>query len=179
MTYDDSANLTLLKEISIFTKPGYTFMGWSTQKGGVVEYTDGQNVKNLAESGNVTLYAVWNLNSFDITYNLGAGGISHDNPTGYTIEDGDIKLHAPQAQAGYQFLGWYDGETLVSEIVKGTQQNYNLTAKWAHGGFFNLSYVSSQKITLKDGSDGYKLTYKVTRTLPAGVVATPNPQHVS
>ena len=178
MTYDESANLTLLKEISRFTKPGYTFMGWSTQKGGVVEYTDGQNVKNLAESGNVTLYAVWNLNSFDITYNLGAGGISHDNPTGYTIEDGDIKLHAPQAQAGYQFLGWYDGETLVSEIVKGTQQNYNLTAKWAHGGFFNLSYVSSQKITLKDGSDGYKLTYKVTRTLPDGVVATPNPQHV-
>lgn len=178
MTYDESANLKLLKEISRFTKPGYTFAGWSTQKGGAVEYTDGQNVKNLAESGNVTLYAVWNVNSFEITYDLGVGGISHDNPAGYTIEDGDIKLHAPQAQAGYQFLGWYDGETLVSEIVKGTQQNYKLTAKWAHGGFFSLSYVSSQKITLKDGSDGYKLTYKVTRTLPDGTVATPNPQHV-
>lgn len=178
MTYDESANLTLLKEISRFTKPGYTFQGWSTQKGGAVVYKDGQTVKNLAESGNVTLYAVWKVNEFKITYDQGTGAVSHDNPSGYTIEDGDIKLNAPQAKEGYQFLGWYDGDTLVSEIVKGAQQDYKLTAKWAHGGYFNLSYESAEPITLKDGSDGYKLTYKVTRILPEGVEATPNPQHV-
>lgn len=178
MTYDEAANLPLLETIGRFNKPGYTFMGWSAEKGGAVSYTDGQNVMNLATSGNVTLYAVWSLNRFSISYELGAGGVSQSNPTEYTIEDGDVTLKAPKAKAGYQFLGWYDGETKVTEIVRGMQQDYALTAKWAHGGYFNLSYVGLTPITLKDGSDGYKLTYKVTRTLPEGTIATPNPQHV-
>ena len=178
MTYDTPATLTLIKEMGRFAKPGYTFMGWATEKGGAVVYQDGECVNNVAEYGNVMLYAVWSVNSFEISYDLGVGGISHNNPASYTIEDGDIRLNAPEAKAGYQFLGWYDGDTLVSEIVRGTQQNYALKAKWAHGGYFSLSYEGLEKITLKDGSDGYKLTYKVTRTLAEGTVATPNPQHV-
>ena len=178
MTYDQSANLTLLSELKGFNKPGYTFGGWTTTEGGAAVYKDGQNVINLAAGGNVTLYAVWNVNVYNISYDLGTGGISHANPASYTIEDGDVKLAAPQAKAGYQFLGWYDGDTRVSEIVKGTQQNYSLTAKWAHAGVFNLSYVSEADTTLKDGSQGTKVTYKVTRTLPEGTVATANPQTV-
>ena len=178
MTYDEAANLPLLSTIGRFNKPGYTFMGWSTEKGGAVNYTDGQNVKNLATSGNVTLYAVWSLNRFNISYELGAGGVSQNNPTEYSIEDGDITLKAPTAKAGYQFLGWYDGDTKVTEIVRGTQQDYALTAKWAHGGYFNLSYVGLTHTTLGDGSNGYKLTYKVTRTIPEGTIATQDPQHV-
>lgn len=38
--------------------------------------------------------------------------------------------------------------------------------------------MGEENITLKDGSQGKKLTYKVTRTLPADVVATPNIQYV-
>ena len=178
MTYDQSANMTLLSELKGFNKPGYTFGGWATTEGGAAVYKDGENVKNLAAEGNVTLYAVWNVNVYNISYNLGSGGISHANPASYTIEDGDVKLSAPQAKAGYQFLGWYDGDTLVSEIVRGTQQNYSLTAKWAHAGVFNLSYVSEADTTLKGGSQGTKVTYKVTRTLPEGTVATANPQTV-
>ena len=178
MMYDESANLTFVSEMRNFKKPGYTFAGWSTEKDGAVVYTDGQNVKNLAGEGNVTLYAVWDLNVFTIQYDLGAGGISHNNPESYSIEDNDVKLEAPEAKEGYQFLGWYEDETLVSEIVKGTQKDYKLKAKWGCGGTFTLSYEGAEKISLKDGSEGTKLTYKVTRTLPEGTVATPNPQHV-
>lgn len=178
MTYDEASNLTLVSEMRNFKKPGYTFAGWSTEKDGAAAYTDGQNVKNLAGEGNVTLYAVWNLNVFKIKYDLGAGGVSHTNPESYSIEDNDVKLEAPEAKEGYQFLGWYEDETPISEIVKGTQKDLKLTAKWGCAGTFSLSYEGAEKITLKDGSDGARLTYKVTRTLPKGTVATPNPQHV-
>lgn len=178
MTYDEPANLTFISEMRNFKKSGYTFAGWAEEKDGVVVYTDGQNVKNLAGEGNITLFAVWDLNVFTIQYDLGAGGIAQSNPDSYSIEDNDVKLEAPEAKEGYQFLGWYEGDMLVSEIVKGTQKDYKLTAKWGCAGTFNLSYESAEKVVLKDGSEGVKLTYKVTRTLPEGTVATPNPQHV-
>lgn len=175
MTYDQSANLTLLSEITRFVKPGYTFRGWSTTNGGNVEFTDGQNVMNLATEGSVTLYAVWELNVFGITYDLSTGASKNNaaNPTTYSIESGDVTLLAPTAKSGYQFLGWYDGSTRVTQIVRGTQQNYNLTARWAHGGFFTIQ-VNGQT----NAADGYNIIFKVVRTLPAGTVATANPQYV-
>ena len=89
-----------------------------------------------------------------------------------------MKLENPEAKEGYQFLGWFEGETPVTEIVKGTQKDYELKAKWVQGGIYNLSFEGAEKTTLKDGSDGYLLTYKVTRTLAEGTSGTPNPQHV-
>lgn len=178
MTYDKEKNLTLLSEMTNFVKPGYSFAGWAVEKGGNVVYRDGEKVKNLAASGNVNLYAVWELNVFTISYDLGAGGIGNTNPAQYSIEDNDVKLTAPQAKDGYQFLGWYEGDVLVTEIVRGTQKDYKLTAKWGCGGTFNLSFEGEETVQLLDGSAGKKLTYKVTRTLPEGTVATPNPLYV-
>lgn len=79
---------------------------------------------------------------------------------------------------GYKFLGWYEGDVLVSEIVKGTQKDYNLTAKWEHGGIFTLSLEGEEAITLNDGSTGTRFTYKVIRTLPEGTQAISNPIYV-
>jgi len=45
--------------LNTFTKAGYTFMGWSTNSEGNVEYKDGEEVSGLATSGTVTLYAIW------------------------------------------------------------------------------------------------------------------------
>lgn len=133
MTYDKAANLRLMADMVRFTKPGYTFLGWAVTKDGAAAYTDGQKVNNLAEQGSITLYAVWKLNVFSITYDLGTGGVSHTNPVSYSIEDNDVKLADPVAKDGYEFLGWYEGDTLVKEIVKGTQKDFNLKAKWGHG----------------------------------------------
>lgn len=42
-----------------FTREGYAFKGWSTSSSGAVVYSNGAAVKNLATSGTVNLYAVW------------------------------------------------------------------------------------------------------------------------
>jgi uncharacterized repeat protein (TIGR02543 family) len=51
-----------------FTRTGYTFLGWSTSSSATsATYTNGQKVKNLAASGTITLYAVWQLNTYKLT----------------------------------------------------------------------------------------------------------------
>ena len=43
-----------------FTRSGWTFSGWNTKADGSgMAYADQAEVKNLAVSGNVTLYAQW------------------------------------------------------------------------------------------------------------------------
>ena len=62
-----SGEKTTLPE-NTFTKAGFTFAGWSTDKSGNgTHYTDGADVSALAEEGDnggtVTLYAQWELNN--------------------------------------------------------------------------------------------------------------------
>lgn len=55
-----ATNLTTIAEIG-WKIDGYQFAGWSTKVGGIIEFTDGQEVKDLKkEAGKVyDLYAVW------------------------------------------------------------------------------------------------------------------------
>lgn len=53
-------NTTVNLQKNGFKNFGYRFKGWSTDKNATTaQYTDGQPVKNLAQSGTITLYAVW------------------------------------------------------------------------------------------------------------------------
>lgn len=68
LTYDVTATLSGLG----FTKEGYSFVGWNTQSDGKgTSYADKADVLNLtaANNGNVTLYAIWAINTYDVTFN--------------------------------------------------------------------------------------------------------------
>ncbi len=56
--YDSTTTLTANR----FAKEHWAFDKWNTSPLGVgTDYTDGANVKNLANSGTITLYAQWNM----------------------------------------------------------------------------------------------------------------------
>lgn len=157
-----------------FTNPGYSFEGWGIQPNSEVLYTDGQSVKNLVPSGSITLYAQWKIISYTISYTLGSGASGANNPTSYTIETVDITLKEPSdIKGGYQFLGWYDGDTKVTSIPRGSTGNIALTAKWAHGGTFTLAKTG--ETTNGSAKD---ITFTVTRTIPSDAVVTTDPQRV-
>ena len=65
-----------------YTKTNYTFQGWATTQdkaaAEIVEYTDGKSVSNLTDSdnGEVTLYAVWKLNTRTLTLDANGGTIN-------------------------------------------------------------------------------------------------------
>lgn len=150
-----------------------TFKGWAKTAAGKVEYTDKQSVKNLAESGTVTLYAVWEL--------------------------GKITLPSP-AKTGYTFDGWYKDNGFKNKVGSaGTQitptADLSLYAKWTEAPTTPDSQnkvtnpqnpVQTTKIiivtqsdgkTVKDAS-GNAVTSVVTAGTKTVVVLMPNGEEV-
>ena len=84
MAFDIEVNLTA----NAYTKTGYTFVGWNTEKGGEgTAYTDGQTVVNLTavEGETVTLYAQWRANKYIIHFdgNTADGGSTTEHAMTY------------------------------------------------------------------------------------------------
>ncbi|MBE6700395.1 MAG: hypothetical protein E7582_00690 [Ruminococcaceae bacterium] len=136
-TYDTAKELTA----NTFTRTGYTFKGWSTSSSATsATYTDKQSVKNLTStnSGTVNLYAVWQANTYTITYNAngGSGTMSNSSHT-YDVEK---KLTSnAYARAGYHFKGWstsasgtvvYTDEHMVKNLSSVASGNVTLYAVW-------------------------------------------------
>ena len=180
---DSIVNLTA----NVFTKPGYTFKGWSTIEDGDAEYVDGADYV-MGTNGSYTLYAVWETVSFDIIYKLN-GGTNGANPNKYTVEQ-KITLKSP-TRAGYTFGGWYTESSFVNRvtsIVKGTIGAKTLYARWipknntlvfdANGGKGTMQNMvistdaSENLISNAFTKDGY--TFKGWATTPSGSVAYSN-----
>ena len=73
MEYDKAGNLTR----NGYSRVGYTWLGWSSSAdGNGTMYSDGQNVINLTseDGGTVTLYAVWKINRYTVTFIDGKTG---------------------------------------------------------------------------------------------------------
>ena len=109
-----------------FEKEGHSFLGWSTTATGEVEYADGYN-KNVISSGEITLYAVWKVNQYTITFNTDSDE-SAINPITQNYGTSVTKPTDP-TKYGYEFKGWllnnedYAFNTMPSEDI-------TLTAKW-------------------------------------------------
>ncbi|MDT2660215.1 BspA family leucine-rich repeat surface protein, partial [Enterococcus hulanensis] len=102
------------------TRLGYTFEGWYEGKNKVTKIEKG-------ETGNRTLIAKWTPVTYQVTFDSTGG--STVAPIAFTTENSVTKLPEP-ARLGYHFLGWYDGETKVTELPKGTIGDKTLTANW-------------------------------------------------
>ncbi len=125
--YDQEGNLNN----NTFTRTGYTFAGWGeTKEAQTAKYANGEKVKNLAESGNKTLYAVWTQNqNYTVKFDS-KGGTS---VTEQKVASG-AKATTPTAptRKGYTFKGWYKDNNYKEEFKFDTPVTQNLTlyAKW-------------------------------------------------
>ena len=102
-----------------FTRSGYVFKGWATEKNGEVVYQPGEKVKNLTsnDSGVVTLYAKWTPNSYTVDFNPGQGGTGAMSDQPMTYDEG-AELYANLfTRTGYTFLGWTDDEGELEEVL--------------------------------------------------------------
>ncbi|MDR2915825.1 MAG: FG-GAP-like repeat-containing protein [Tannerella sp.] len=97
--------------ILVVPDEGYIFTGWSHD-----DYISlrGKRIKaeenvghydTLIIYGNVDLCANFETEKYDIRYYLNGGLNAEDNPSVYTIESGEIRLHAPE-KANDVFVGW-------------------------------------------------------------------------
>jgi uncharacterized repeat protein (TIGR02543 family) len=128
---------------------GYTFKGWSTEKGGPVVYQNNSqfnpyNEKTKGGKGFVTLYAVWEANSYTVTLDHNNGSAKKDVITATygkdmpSVDKNGKVLVAP-TKTGYVFDGYYsqDGNTKYynSDMTSankwtGTNPDQTLYARW-------------------------------------------------
>ena len=158
---------------ALFTRTGYTQVGWATVDGGEKVYSFGDvYTKNEA----LTLYPVWNTNKYTITFDTNGG--SEIAPI---TQDYGTVITAPEApeREGYTFIGWdkaipetmpaenitlkarwKDTEKPTGEIIIGTNKWYDFLNKLTFGLFFK----DTQTVTINaaDNSGTVFISYLVT-----------------
>ena len=89
---------------ALFTRAGYTQVGWATVDGGEKVYGF-EDVYTQNEA--LTLYPVWNANQYTVTFDSTGGSevITKTIDVTYGEPLGDMPV--PKRE-GYAFLGWYD-----------------------------------------------------------------------
>ncbi len=100
------------------TKDGYTFDDWyldAELTTPVVDYT--------MPSEDITVYAGWDLVTYDITYVMDGGTNNPSNPTSYNIESATFTLLDSEKE-GYSFDGWFTDAGLTAEIEEITLGSY-------------------------------------------------------
>ncbi len=112
-------------------KEGYDFLGWFD--------ANDQKVTDISvgSMGDISLKAQYSPSVYDVIYENTKDAVN-SNPSSYTIETNTIIL-SDLVKDGYTFDGWYNGETKVTEIPKGSIGNLTLTAKWDTVGY-QISY---------------------------------------
>jgi uncharacterized repeat protein (TIGR02543 family) len=103
---------------STFTRPGYTFLGWSTKNNTeTAAYSDQQSITKISSDStvkNVTLYAVWKADADAyLTYtsadaNMGTTSRIYDNCTHGLESNPSIADVTAVPTAGYHFVKWYN-----------------------------------------------------------------------
>ena len=127
-----------------YTKEGHIFEGWAISAYGKAEYEDGGSYKIDMD---VTLYAVWTLTMYNITFNANGGsGTMPERNAGYDVPT-FLGWNAFTME-GYLFTGWAltaTGEVVVEDAERyrtkkdvmlyaiWTQSMYDITFDPSHG----------------------------------------------
>lgn len=140
---DDKVNGTTLQvNIPKPSKTGYTFRGWTLTSGSgtLSDYSGGDQTLTAGfgtSDATITLTAAWEATKYPYTLVLNQGILD-----GETLDEDDTitKMHTydqvtilPEpSRTGYEFLGWYDGGTKVTQIPAYSElpENKRYTADW-------------------------------------------------
>lgn len=141
------------------TRQGYTFQGWATSSSGEVQY---QPSASYTANSNVTLFAIWKIITYTITYNANGG---YDAPSSQTKEYGksiNLSTTVPK-KINSEFLGWSTSAQGSVEYAGGSIYNSNA----------NLSlFAVWRRIPIMKMLNGYEIYDEAVRELSLGVTTS-------
>ncbi len=126
--------INVAQKLPIPTKGGADFVGWFDAKVGGNKVTEANGLLYNYTGGETTLYAHWGEASYDIILSevdFTVGSVSGGKMGASYLED--ITVVAETKDVNYQFVGWFNGNELVSESLTyqfKAQEDLTLTAKW-------------------------------------------------
>lgn len=148
------------------TKTGYSFAGWYADSSFKTKFNF-----NTKLTSDVSIYAKWNINTYNINYNLNFGTWNGSSPSKtYTINDCEKTLPTP-VRTGYIFEGWknasgdYIGKLPTAKYLG----DLSLTASWVEGteglmfSTYNANYAS---VTGYNGNADNVVIPKTYRGIP-------------
>ncbi len=118
------------------SQTGYTFSGWKDFDGNV--WQDG----TYRVASDITLYAVWDANTYEVTLNPNGGSLDSDSLI--VIYDSHYELPIP-TRLNYVFLGWFDGNNKVSNSA---------TWKFTEDKSFEAHWTNVTNTYVFDAGDG-------------------------
>ncbi len=165
----------------LFTKKGYTFKGWTAAVDGKKKtYAKTARLADCfkKDGEELTLTAVWEMDTYRIAYNLDGGRQDKGAVKVYNVET-EVQLPTP-VKTGFMFKGWdikvdgravtaaeldsiYDAEN--NRIRKGTTGNLALSARFVPFGYKILFHVEGTKEPLILQGYGYDELLKYTDTI--------------
>lgn len=128
-TYENGHSVTVADNTGNLVRTGFTFNGWNTKADGSgINYV--ANNKFTINASNVTLYALWKVNRYTLSFESNGGsGVTPQNVS----YNGKITEPTVPTKLGYTFGGWYKEVTLINswDFTKDTVVgNTTLYAKW-------------------------------------------------
>jgi uncharacterized repeat protein (TIGR02543 family) len=98
---------------SIPTLVGYNFKGWALESSGSVKYSPGDEIIPIR---NMTLYAIWEVKSYSLVYNINTTDTVSNVPTGGSYAYGSSVTLSKKVpiRKGYAFLGWSTNKNEVN-----------------------------------------------------------------
>ena len=159
--YAKDAQVTVLDNTGNLAKTSYTFNGWNTKFDGTgTPYTAG---KTFTITENTTLYAQWKaIPTYTVTFDSDGGS----DVASQTIEEGNRATKpADPTKEGYDFVGWYNGNTEFEfdEVITG---DITLTAKW-NIITYNIEYTGLEGATHSNPVTYDVETATITFTAPS------------
>lgn len=194
ITHGD-ANPTFTISSTKPTRTGYTFDNrWNTASNGTGSnyYPNG----SITINQNVTLYAMWNANTYILTVDPNGGtynGSLSKVDKNVTYDQGYWNVLGSASRSGYQFLGWATGQQSDNQLIKGTiagTQIYdadgvaikvdgywdNKQGSWKHDGdvtvyaqWKRLDYKLTMNLNDSDGAGGIKASLN---GIPSSITVT-------
>ncbi len=145
-----------------FDASAAVYFGFATNRSNVEKNSLFSNVAwTINEAGEVAA-------TYSISYELGGGTLVGEAPESYTeLTAADIVLPTATLD-GYDFIGWYNGETYV-ESLAGMTGDITLTAKWAESTWYTYGELGDTALSsITDNEDG-------SVSIVANSVAASNP----
>ena len=122
-----------------FIRPGYTFRCWANDSADGLEINEGEDALEFipamdSDNTNKEIYALWDIITYEIVYDLGEGELTTPNPTSYNVETETFTLNKP-TKIGYTFIGWTgtNGDTPEKNLTieRGSTGDREYIANWA------------------------------------------------
>jgi uncharacterized repeat protein (TIGR02543 family) len=140
VTYTSGTGGMTLQAQGSLARTGYTFTGWSTTADSANPVSNG-----FAPTMTTTLYAIWTIRTFAVTFDTGTGGGVQTTPlpaNSSVAYNNTITIPAySSTDTGFAFAGWFDGTQIYSPgatLRMGTSP-VTLTAKWI--AIFTVHYT--------------------------------------